>query len=301
MRKELKIGIFAVVVLVVSFFVLNYLRGKDIFNREIEVTARFENVDGLVASAPVYIKGFKAGVVAEVLPDTQKGDFVVTCSISKDFSIPVDSRMVIYSTDVMGGKGVKVEYGSSEEFVADGGSINSGLEIGLMDGIGDTVIPLVNKVTSTLDSLNLAISGVNDVLSQENISALSNSIADIEHAVSDVRGFTSTINGKSGQISDFIDSLTEFSDNLEAIVAKVDTTVTGVNGFVDTLNTSDIEGLVVSFKSLLENINNPEGTVGKLLEKDSVYNSVDSLLINMNSLIEKIEQNPKKYLKISVF
>ena len=301
MRKELKIGIFAVTVVVVSFFVLNYLRGKDIFNREIEVTARFENVDGLVASAPVYIKGFKAGTVSEIIPDTQNLDFVVTCSISKDFNIPVDSRMIIYSTDLMGGKGVKIEYGSSQELVADGASINSGLEFSLVDGIGESVIPLVNKVTSTLDSLNLTIASVNDVLSEENISSLSNSILDVEQTLSDVKGFASTINGKSGQISDFIDSLSDFSANLEAIVAKVDTTVTGVNGFVDSLNTADIEGLVLSFKSLLENINNPEGTVGKLLVTDSVYNSVDSLLINMNSLIEKIEENPKKYMKISLF
>ena len=34
MKKELKIGIFVISVLVVSFFVINYLRGEDIFNRE---------------------------------------------------------------------------------------------------------------------------------------------------------------------------------------------------------------------------------------------------------------------------
>ena len=66
MSKELKIGVFAVTVLVASFFMLNYLRGEDIFNREIEVSSRFEELEGLVASAPVYIKGYKAGKVSEV-------------------------------------------------------------------------------------------------------------------------------------------------------------------------------------------------------------------------------------------
>ena len=55
MKKELKIGIFAVTVLAVSFFVLNYLRGEDIFNREAEYVSSYSNVEGLVASAPVYI------------------------------------------------------------------------------------------------------------------------------------------------------------------------------------------------------------------------------------------------------
>ena len=70
MTKELKIGAFVVTVLVASFFLINYLRGEDIFNREIELNSRFETVDGLVASAPVYIKGYKAGKVSEVVYDS---------------------------------------------------------------------------------------------------------------------------------------------------------------------------------------------------------------------------------------
>ena len=55
--KELKIGVFVVTVLTASFFLINYLRGKDIFNKEIELTARYQELDGLVSSAPVFIKG----------------------------------------------------------------------------------------------------------------------------------------------------------------------------------------------------------------------------------------------------
>ena len=65
--KELKIGLFVVVVMFASFFLINYLRGEDILNREYEVISRYDNVDGLVASAHVYIKGYKAGKVAEVI------------------------------------------------------------------------------------------------------------------------------------------------------------------------------------------------------------------------------------------
>ena len=73
--KEFKIGFFVVTVLVASFFLINYLRGEDIFNREIEVSSRYSEVDGLVASAPVYIKGYKAGKVSEVIYDSETDDF----------------------------------------------------------------------------------------------------------------------------------------------------------------------------------------------------------------------------------
>ena len=57
----------------------------------------------------------------------------------------------------------------------------------------------------------------------------------------------------------------------------------------------------MSVKGLLENINNPEGTFGRLMKDDSVYDSVDSLLLNIDELISKIQENPKKYFRISVF
>ena len=103
--KELKIGVFVVIVSVASFFLINYLRGEDIMNREIEVVARYETVDGLVASAPVYIKGYKAGKVSEVAYEPEIDQFKVVCSVRKEFKIPKDSRMTIYAVDIMGGKG----------------------------------------------------------------------------------------------------------------------------------------------------------------------------------------------------
>jgi phospholipid/cholesterol/gamma-HCH transport system substrate-binding protein len=67
------------------------------------------------------------------------------------------------------------------------------------------------------------------------------------------------------------------------------------------VNEADIVGLVQSFRQLLENINDPDGSIGKLLTDDSVYNSVDELLSDVDELVKKIQENPKKYIKISVF
>ena len=77
--------------------------------------------------------------------------------------------------------------------------------------------------------------------------------------------------------------------------------MTGVNSVVGKIDESDIEGVISSFKSLLENMNDPEGTLGRLLVDDSVYDSVDSLLKDVDDLVQKIKDNPKKYIKISIF
>lgn len=301
MKKELKIGVFVVAVIVASFFVLNYLRGEDIFNREYEISSRYEIVDGLVESAPVFIKGYKVGKVKALKYDSKANNFVVICSVSKDFVIPSDSEMVIYAVDIMGTKGIKINLGISDMPVGDKGVLAPAFENGLMDSLAGSIAPLMEKVSNTLDSLQVTVSGVNTLLSENNQKIFSNILTHVELTMKNLKSLSATVNGKSDEIITLMSNLNEFSSKLISISEKVDTTMTGVNSVIDTVNASDIEGLVTSFRSLLENINDPEGSVGRLLNNDSVYNSVDSLLIQINSLVAKIQENPKKYLKISVF
>ncbi len=296
--KELKIGIFVVTVLTASFFLINYLRGKDIFNKEIEISSRYTDVEGLVSSAPVYVKGFKAGKVTEVIYDPASDDFMVTCSIMKDFRIPSDSRMTIYGVDIMGGKGIRIDLGTSSEMVEDGGILASSSEPSLLDGLASGVTPLINKASRTLDSLNVTVASVNMILSDGNITR---TLAHMERIMADVSSIAATLEGKSEELNAFVDNLALLSSKFISISDKADTLMSDVSSAVSGINADDLRAVVSSFRTLLENINDPDGTVGRLLTDDSVYNSVDSLLSDIDSLVRKIQENPKKYIKISVF
>jgi phospholipid/cholesterol/gamma-HCH transport system substrate-binding protein len=301
MSKELKIGLFVTLILVASFFLINYLRGKDLFNKEMELSSRYENVEGLVASAPVYIKGYKAGKVTEVSYDNKSDDFTVTCSVLRDFNIPVDSKMIIYGVDIMGGKGIRIELGTSVTMVEDGGVLGSASEPALLDGIASGLTPILDNVGRILDSLNVAVSGVNNLLSANNQAAISGTLKHLENAMQDISRLTALVEGHSTELDDFITDLASLSDKMGGIADKIDSTMTGVSSVVSSIDESDIVGVVSSFRSLLENMNDPDSTIGRLFTDDSVYESVDCLLNDVDSLIRKIEENPKKYIKISVF
>ena len=123
----------------------------------------------------------------------------------------------------------------------------------------------------------------------------------IKTSAVDVNDIVGVVDDRSAELDSFMLGLASLSDKLVAVAASADTTLVGVNEFVSVLNGSDISGLVSSFKALLESMNDPDGTIGKLLTDDSVYDSVDALLNNVDTLVRKIEENPKKYIKISVF
>lgn len=303
--KELKIGFFVVLVLVVSFFVINYLRGKDIFNNEIDLVGQFENVEGLAESAPVFIKGYKAGKVTEVTYQPSKGTFKVVCSVKKEFKIPSDSKMTIYATDIMGSKGVRIDFGQSEKRAGDGASLTPAVEAGMVDALAAQITPLMEKVNNTLDSLTVTVAGVNKLLCDANQARIANTLAHLEETVKSVSAIAATIEGRSAEIESFIKDLSDLSAKLTVIAEKASAAIDGVNGAVgvvtEKLDEADIAGVLESFHALLNKVNDPDGTIGKLLVDGSVYESFDALLIDIDSLVKKIEENPKKYMKLSIF
>lgn len=296
--KELKIGVFVIVILVMSFFMINYLRGVDIFDKELELSARYSDLEGLTSSAPVFVKGFKAGKVLSVTYEPQSDDFIVTCSVLRDFMIPSDSRMIIYGVDIMGGKGIRIEPGVSDVMASDGDFLQSSSEPALLDGIASGVGPLLEKASVTMDSLTVAVSSVNRLVSDEDIYA---ALDHLESTLSSVRTLAGSLSERSPELNEFIDNLIVLSGSLNSIAGKADTAVAGISDIVSSVDKDLLAQAISSLEKILSNMNDPDGTVGKLMTDDSVYDSLEVLLNDIDSLVQKIQENPKKYIKISVF
>ena len=301
MKRELKIGILAIAVLVASFFVINFLRGKDILNKEYELVSFYDDVQGLLPSSAVYIKGFKAGTVSDVSYDGTRQGFDVVCSISKDFCVPSDSRMTIYSADLMGGKALRIDLGQSEEPARDGAFLAPSVSHDMLTSLAAGIEPLITKGKDVLENLDSALTNLNLTLSEENRASLRSIMRNMERTMAKVESLTSTVEGSSSDITSLIGNLDTLSHRLNLIAEKADTAMTGIAGTAAELDEADIRGLVESLKTLSGKMQENDGTIGRLVNDDSVYNSLDSLLLRIDGILCKIEENPKKYLRISVF
>lgn len=299
--KELKIGIFVILVLVLSFFVINFLREKDLFNRDIEVSAKYPDVCGLTASAPVYFKGYKAGTVSSIEYDRESGEFLVTCTVDRGFGLSAGTRMVIYSVDLLGGKGVELVPGTSAEILDDGAVIPGETRPDLLASVGDEILPLAGKISSAVDSLNVTVSSINRILGKENRDGLAAAIGHIDRTMANIESISSVIGGRSAEIDGLLANLHEVSASLASVMEKADTAMADIGNVAAALDESDIRGLVTSFRELADSVRDPDGSVGKLLADGGVYDSLESLLDDIDSLVRQIEENPKKYIKISLF
>lgn len=292
MTKEFKIGLFAVVVMAASFVAINYLRGSDIFGRNNYYEGRFTDLETLVASAPVQINGYSVGQVESVEYDENSKDFKVVCSVDKKFKVPVDSRIVIYSTGLMGGKAVRIELGTNEEIAESHSVLATGSEQDLMAMLSANVAPLIASVTATLDTLSAVMVNVNSLLNEQNKASINASVAHLERTLAEAEKLAKSFGGKSQEINAIVDRLNEVSSKIGPLVDSAQSTVDNIKGVSAQLNAADLQGTVSNIKSAVGNID--ETVV-------SIKQPLDSLLNSADQLINEIKNNPKKYIKVTVF
>lgn len=299
--RETRIGIFIVAVLLAAFSVINYLRGEDIFGKEMDINSHYENVEGLVPSNPVYIKGYKAGSVTKVNYNPETEEFDVTCSVLKKIAIPIDSKMTIYSVDLMGGKGIRIDLGTSEEIAENGAELSPSYAPDMVSSLTNMIGPLIERANGALDSLTAASGSLDRVLRGVDENSLKVTLSHLQKTLDNTRRLSGTLADHSEDFDALIANLKETSVRLNTVLVKADTAMTGIQTAAGELGRADIEGLAKSLRTLVDNLNDPDGTLGKLTKDPAVYNSIDTVLKDIDSLVKKIEENPKKYIRIKVF
>lgn len=299
--RETRIGIFIASVLLSGFLVLNYLRGEDFFGRQTELTSHYSNIEGLVVSNPVYIKGFKAGTVSDVKYNPATGVFDVKCTVQKDFRIPKDTRMTIYSVDLMGGKGIRLDLGESPEYVKGKGELEPSYAPDMVSSLTNQIGPLIAKVSSAIDSLSAASASLDRIMDAVDERQVRSAVEHLNSALANADKVSGVLADRSCDIDSVIVSFRELSERLVSISAKADSAMDGIGNAAEGLGKVDVEALTSALQKLVDNLNSSEGSVGKLINDDEVYDSVEALIKDINRLVNKIEENPKKYIRIKVF
>jgi phospholipid/cholesterol/gamma-HCH transport system substrate-binding protein len=63
----------------------------------------------------------------------------------------------------------------------------------------------------------------------------------------------------------------------------------------------DADYAITKFNYAMTEINNGNGTIGKLIYDQDLYNNLHSASKNLDDLIIDIKQNPKRYIRFSAF
>ena len=179
MRKEIKIGIYAVVILLAAWAGIRFLSGADIFGRNRTYVVRYEQVNGLQNAAAVVISGVKVGQVTDVAVNMEQGGVDVKITVDSKFDIPADSRAMMFSAGLMGGKSIEIALGTSTEMLKNGDAIQGGVTPDMFEMVGAELGDIKVQVSALIENLNNTVCGV-DSLIDNNAKSITLAIANLQ-------------------------------------------------------------------------------------------------------------------------
>lgn len=291
--KEVKVGIMTVVAIFLLYFGLNFLKGVDVFKPVAYYYAVYDDIGGLVTSSPVFIKGYKTGQVEEIRYDfsTEKS-FRVKISVENKIQIPHGARIDLFDDGLMGGKAIQIifePYSGNQKMHLSGDTLPSMRSNGLMANVAGELMPKIESIASQTDSLFLSVRKLID--SQE----ITNSLSSIETATSEL-AISSTklkllLNNDFPRIISDVNTLTSDFKIISGNLKKID--------FASTFDKVDYT--IKNLNLITDKLNSNEGSMGLLLNDNSLYNKLSNTVQSADNLIIDLKANPKRYVNISVF
>ena len=292
MKKEVKIGIYAVVILLCAWAGIRFLSGLDVFGRTRNYTAHYEQVNGLQDAAAVVINGVKVGQVTGVALDVENGGVDVTISVNKAYNIPTDSKAMMFSAGLMGGKSIEIKMGESKEYLKSGDAIETGVTLDMFDTLANELGDIKERVATLLDNLNQTIEGV-DSLIDDNSKNLTKTVASLNAVMADLK--KSNI---IGNIDGFCATLNQNGEKLEGIITNINSLTKALN---EQQSGEKLAQAINEVNALLAKVNSGSGSIGNLVSDEKLYKELAQASQNLSLLLADLKENPKRYINVTVF
>jgi phospholipid/cholesterol/gamma-HCH transport system substrate-binding protein len=299
--KEVKVGLMAVMAMVLLYLGFHILKGSDVFSRTYKYYVVYDNIDGLTASNPVLLNGLNVGRVQEIkLLQNQNNRLLVSLDIQKGIILPKGTVALLADGGLLGGKVIHLSIGASSVNLQDNDTLLGKKESGISAVLQEKALPLVTHA----DSLILNLAAVADGF-KETGKILNQMLKNYDQTGSEVQGLVmenrKNLLVMTSNLNKLSESLIETEKELKPILSKT-------GAFADSLDALRLGATVQSanqtiaeLRHLLADVQSGKGTAGKLIKDETLYNNMNSTIVSLNKLLTNFREEPKRYVHLSVF
>ena len=263
------------------------------------IHAKFDSVPGLQVGNPVTFRGVRVGKVLSIT--LEDGLPFVALGFASVRDLPVDSRFLLKSDGLLGGQMIEIQLGESEQRLPDG-AVVEGISASDLDA-------MVSESRLMIEKIRNAVDGV----------ASDNNLAHLESVLSRIDTTTYYLNrllndDNLGKVDKMLDSLAvatgdasglmrDNRENLSIAVTNIAVTMERLARISAQMESTSVamQNTFANLDDISRGIRDGRGTVGRLVKDEAVYEHLDRTLTSVDSLIEDIKRNPKRYLHISIF
>lgn len=299
--NEARIGLAVFGAAIILLVGIIYLRGIDLRSKEYALHVHYRNVNGLKEGDVVTVGGLSIGrVESMVLAGNQ---IAVNLSIGTKVRLPRDSRALLKSETIMGGKFIEITPGADTLQLRNGDTLSGSYEADLSE-LTATLSPITANVLGILENVNSTFDEPTRMRIQSIVADLARSSSRLQEVV---RAGAKNADQAFLDLSSFSKDLARFARTLDTLAASqrgnLDTGMTSFRRVAVTMDrvSEKLEMTTSSLNEILGKINRGEGSLGKFVHEEKLYNDLDTLAVNLGQLVRDIKANPERYVRVSVF
>ncbi|MGB5873357.1 MAG: MlaD family protein [Bacteroidota bacterium] len=301
LSNEARIGMVVLAAVVVFIGSVMYLRGIDLRAKQYSLTVLYGNVSGLQVDDEVTVGGLAIGYV-ESMALTGR-NIAVNLSVKTKVQLPRDSKAVLKSETIMGGKFIEISPGIDLVVLQSGDTLSGVYEADLSE-LTATLAPISSNILGILENVNSTFDEPTRMRIQTIVEELASSAVNLDELI---RLEGARTDQALTDFGIFAHELSRFARRLDTLAvsqrANIDTSITAFARMAQNFDrvSARMNYTTESVNYLLTRLKNGEGTLGMLIHDRRLYDNLDSLSVNLNLLARDLRENPHRYVQVSIF
>ena len=297
LSREVKTAVLVISGILLFIFIFNYLKGENILDSSRTFYTVYDNVEGLASSTPVTISGHTVGKVQEInFAEDGSGKLKVKLLVDSDFEFSKNSKAELYEAGLIGGKAIAIIPAFDNAENANKGDYLEGtVKAGLSELVNQRLTPLQEKIETMMVSADSLLSNLNDVFDTKTKANLKSAIDGLGTTIASFgetsKSFNSLIEDNQGKIKSALTNVDEMTLNLSKVTDSLASANLG--GTI-----KDLQTTINNFNAVLANIEDGNGTIGKLFKDEGLYNNLKGATKEMEELLRDIKLHPKRYFRV---
>ena len=288
--KEAKIGLVSIVSLALLYLGINYLKGVNLFKPVNHYYVAFSNVKGVTVSSPVFVEGFKVGLVREISYDYDTtGKISVLVSLEDKMRINKGSYITVVNS-FLGGAELHIHLNTFvDDYFHSGDTIEARMETDMMTSVQENLLPGIEQMMPKLDAI---LGGLQTLV---NHPALTQSLAHVEQT-------TASLEHSSRRLDQLLaKDVPVIVENLKGITANFES-VSGQLKELDLAGTMrTVNATLANLKLTTDKLNSADNSLGLLLNDRQLYDNLNGTMENASLLLLDLREHPKRYVHFSLF
>lgn len=298
LTKEIKTAILVLTSIILFIWGFNFLKGRDIFSKELKIFAYFDNVEGLSTASQVTFNGLTIGQVKTITYDAVKNQHMVEMKVNKDYPISKTAIARIYEPGFISGKQIMIvpNFEDKSQIVA-GDIIKGELEMGQITKVMNSLEPLEKKIETLIENANNLVLNLNSVLDVSTKQNIQNSLSNLNKTLEE---FSVVSKDAKGLLANNKTSISNSIQNLETTTGNFKTFSNSLNELELKKITDNLGNTLKSVNKLMTDLEQGKGSMGKLLKDEKLYNNLTGASKELELLLADFKAQPKRYVNFSL-